>query len=59
MWSLPLIGFPPLVLIRYHAVLEACGLLQDLAELPYGEMTEVSVGVFIPSHLYHNLILYL
>ncbi|XP_075867976.1 ATP-binding cassette sub-family C member 5 [Nelusetta ayraudi] len=26
---------------KYNAVLEACGLLQDLAELPYGEMTEI------------------
>lgn len=45
--SFSLIGFPLLVLIRYNAVLEACGLLQDLAELPYGEMTEVSVSIFI------------
>ncbi|XP_024918854.1 multidrug resistance-associated protein 5 isoform X3 [Cynoglossus semilaevis] len=26
---------------RYNAVLEACCLLQDLAELPYGDMTEI------------------
>lgn len=57
--SLSLIGFTLLVLIRYNAVLEACGLLQDLAELPYGEMTEVSVSIFISSHLYHILIFYL
>lgn len=30
-------------LIRYNAVLEACCLLPDLAELPYGDMTEVSM----------------
>lgn len=54
-----IIGFPLLALIRYNAVLEACGLLQDLAELPYGEMTEVSVCSFIASHLYHILIFYL
>lgn len=29
------------LLTRYSAVLEACCLLQDLAELPYGDMTEV------------------
>lgn len=56
--SLSLIGFPLVVLIRYNAVLEACGLLQDLAELPYGEMTEVSVSVLISPHLYHVLIFY-
>lgn len=53
-WSLSLIEFPLTVPIRYNAILEACGLLQDLAELPYGEMTEVSVFIF--SHLYHVLI---
>ncbi|KAM7000367.1 ATP-binding cassette sub-family C member 5 [Tautogolabrus adspersus] len=26
---------------KYHAVLEACCLLPDLAELPYGDMTEI------------------
>lgn len=46
-WSFSIMGFPLLVLIRYHAVLEACGLLQDLADLPYGEMTEVSVSILI------------
>lgn len=59
MWSLSLIGFPLLVLFRYNSVLEACGLLQDLAELPYGEMTEVSVCIYISSHIYHILIFYL
>lgn len=33
------------LLLRYDAVLEACCLLSDLAELPYGDMTEVSVGI--------------
>lgn len=56
--SLFLIGFPLVVLIRYNAVLEACGLLQDLAELPYGEMTEVSVSVLISTYLHHVLIFY-
>ena len=45
-WSTDLPPISHLVFfIRYHAVLEACCLLPDLAELPYGDMTEVSVQI--------------
>lgn len=59
-WSLSLIGFPLVAPIRYNAVLEACGLLQDLAELPYGEMTEVSVKrpYLLPSLSRSHLLLF-
>lgn len=44
-------------LIRYNVVLEACCLLPDLAELPFRDMTEVSVLSFFHKMLYVSLLL--
>lgn len=41
-------------LVRYNTVLEACCLLPDLAELPYGDMTEVFVEIYLClQNVYH------